>query len=190
MLQVHSRLASLPSLVRRISGHYVSVGYSLLRDGHFDHRSINKSWSIFQLDTSSLPPGSFICRSRVIRCFLSRDHESCFHKVVLFGERAAELRQRNILQLPDTLARNTETYADLLQSFGLSTVETETLRNNFLFAVVENFEQPIHFVAQIFVAQQFEWSLRLLVADQLAELRRIIVANRGVERSGSHSHTF
>src|SRR4051812_14875276 len=189
MLQVHSRLASLPSLVRRISGHYVSVGYSLLRDGHFDHRSINKR-SIFQLDTSSLPLGSFICRSRLIRCFLSRDQESCFHKVVLFGERAAELRQRNILHLPDTLARNTETYADLLQSFGLSTVETETFRNNFLFAVVENFEQPIHFVAQIFVAQQFERSLRLLVADQLAELRRIIVPNRGVERSGSDSHTF
>ena len=64
-----------------------------------------------------------------------------------------KLRQRNILQLPDTLPRNAEILTDILQSLWLSAAETETLRNNCLLPLIKEVEQVTHFVAQVLVAQ-------------------------------------
>ena len=50
-------------------------------------------------------------------------------------------------------------------------------------AIVEHVEQAADFVAQVLVAQQLERRLRFFVADDFAELGRIIVADRRVERS-------
>ena len=72
------------------------------------------------------------------------------------AESAAQLGQRNVLQLPNTLPRDAEIFTDVFQSFRLSTVETETLRDDFLLPIIEDFEEATHFVAQVLVPQQLE----------------------------------
>jgi len=47
---------------------------------------------------------------------------------------------RGVLQLPNTFPRQAEILADILQRLRLSTVETETLRDDFLLAAVEHFD--------------------------------------------------
>jgi len=43
---------------------------------------------------------------------------------------------------------------------------------------------------QILVAQQFKWSLRLVVTDDLGKLSRVIFRNRGIERSRANADTL
>ena len=87
------------------------------------------------------------------------------------AKRAAPLRQRNVLQLANTLPRNAEIFADVLQSLWCSPVEPETPGDDFLFPSVEHVEQPVHFMEQVFVAQQFERRLRLFVSYSFGKLR-------------------
>src|SRR5439155_20313632 len=121
--------------------------------------------------------------------FLSCDQDLCFQGILFLAERASQLRQRNVLKLTNSFPGNTEILTNILQSLWLSAVETETLRDDFLLPVVEHVEQPLHFVAQVLVAQQFKRSLRLLVADHLAEFGRIIIHHRGIKRSRTDTNT-
>src|SRR5216683_760708 len=103
--------------------------------------------------------------------FLSFHWLCCGQAILFLAEGAPQLGERNVLQLANTLARDAEIPTDVFQGLWLSTVETETLRDNFLLAFVEHIEHPVHFMEQVFVAQQFERSLRLLVVNYLAKLR-------------------
>src|SRR5260370_41487907 len=111
---------------------------------------------------------------------LNRDRLSRVEKVLSFAQGAAQLGQGNVLQLADALPCDAEIPAIVFQGLRLSTTETETLRNNFLLAVVEHCDQAVHFTAQIFIAQPFKRCLRV-VSYAFAKLSRIIIRNRGVE---------
>src|SRR5207253_3534622 len=90
-------------------------------------------------------------------------------------------RIRNVLQLANSLARHPEILAHVFQRLRLSTVETETLSDDFFLAFVEHFEKPVHLDRKSVVAQQFERCFRVLVADYFTELGRAIVPNCCVE---------
>src|SRR6266567_7848484 len=120
--------------------------------------------------------------------FLSCDQD--FRRIFFLAEGAAQLRQRNVLQLANSLARHPEILAYVFQRLRLSTVETETLSDDFFLAFVEHLKKPVHLMEQILVAQQFEWCFRVLVANHLAKLRRVIVPDCGVERSRADTETF
>ena len=100
--------------------------------------------------------------------FLTCDQD--FRRVFFLAEGTAQLRQRNVLQLANSLARHPEILAHVFQRLRLSTVETETLSDDFFLAFVEHLEKPVHLVEQILVAQQFERCFRVLVADYFTEL--------------------
>src|SRR4029077_1163238 len=78
----------------------------------------------------------------------------------------------------------------VFQSPWPSAVETETLRDNFCFSGIKHFEQSVHFAEQILVAQQFKWSLRLVITDDLGKLCRVIFRYRGIERSRTNADTL
>src|SRR6266567_5798856 len=104
--------------------------------------------------------------------FLSCDQD--FRRVFFLAEGTAQLRQRNVLQLANSLARHPEILAHIFQRLRLSTIEAETLCDDFPLAFIEHLEKPVHLMEQILVAQQFKRCFRVLVADNFAELCRII----------------
>src|SRR6185437_10652947 len=93
-----------------------------------------------------------------------------WHRPLFLAQGAAQLRKRDILQLPDPLAGHAEFLADFLQRLRLAAVEPESRKDDLPLAVVEHIEQPAHFIPQILVAEQLERRLRLFVAHDLAEL--------------------
>ena len=101
---------------------------------------------------------------------LGFDRQLDVDRLFFLAQSPAQLRERDILQLTNTFAGHTKFFANFLERFRLSTVESETLEDDFLLAVVEHVEQSADFVAQVFIAQQLEWRLRFLVADDLAKL--------------------
>ena len=113
----------------------------------------------------------------------SFDRQFDVDRALFLCERTAQFRERNVLQLANALARHAEFLADFLERLRLSAIETEAREDDLALAIVEHVEQPADFVAQVLVAQQLERRLRFLVADDLAELGRIVVADRRVERS-------
>src|SRR5437762_9733257 len=71
---------------------------------------------------------------------LTFNQEPCLDWSVFLAERAAQLRQRNVLQLANTLACDAEILTDVLERLRLSAVETETLKDDFLLPIVEHFD--------------------------------------------------
>src|ERR1700720_575177 len=120
---------------------------------------------------------------------LSCDWLRSVQSVLFLAQGAAQLGQRNVLQLANTLARDAEILTNVFQRLRFSTIEAETLRDNFLLATIEQRDQAIHFTTQVLVAQPFKGRLRFFVSDHLAKLRRIIVPNRRVQRSGADAET-
>jgi len=57
------------------------------------------------------------------------------------AERAAQFRQRDILQLTDSFARDTQPPSYFLKRFPLSAFESKTLGNDLLLSSVESFQQ-------------------------------------------------
>src|SRR6476469_1227982 len=68
---------------------------------------------------------------------------------LFFGQRATQLRQRNVLQLANTLARHPKFLPNFFERLGLAAIEAEARENNFAFAIVEHFEQTAYFVRRI-----------------------------------------
>src|SRR5262249_54785553 len=94
----------------------------------------------------------------------------------------AQLRQSNILQLADTLARYTKFLTNLFQGLRLSAVEPETLVDDLALPIVEYLKQVTDLIAQILVSEHLERRLRVLISDDLAKFGRIIVTDRCIER--------
>ncbi len=111
----------------------------------------------------------------------SFDGQFHIHRALFLRERTAQFGERNILQLPNALPGDTKFLTYLFERLGLSAVQTETLEDDLLFAIVQNVQQPADLVTEIFITQQLKRRLRLLVADDFAELGRIVVADRRVE---------
>src|SRR6266487_393983 len=114
---------------------------------------------------------------------LSLDRQFDIDRALFLAQSAAELRKCNVLQLPNALACNAEFLSHFLERFGLTAVQSEALKNDFLLAIIQHIKQSADFIAKIFVAEQLERRLSLLVPDDLAEFSRIIVADRCIERS-------
>src|SRR5438874_8719056 len=109
-------------------------------------------------------------RCRPCRVDLSLDRQFDIDRALFLAQSTAELRERDVLQLPNALACNPEFLSDLLERFGFTAVQSEALKNDFLLAVVQHIKQSANFVAEVFVAQQFERGLSFLVPHNLAEL--------------------
>ena len=92
-------------------------------------------------------------------------------RIFFLAQGAAQLRQRNVLQLTNSLARYPKILADVFQRLWFSTAETETLLDDSFLALIEDIEKSIYLTEQILVAQRFKRRFRVLVADHLAELR-------------------
>jgi hypothetical protein len=73
----------------------------------------------------------------LISLSLSLDWLPCVQRVLSLAQGAAQLCQRNVLQLANTFSRNAETFTDVFQRLWFSAVETETLRDDFLLPAVE-----------------------------------------------------
>src|SRR5205085_7194003 len=82
----------------------------------------------------------------------------------------------------DPLAGHAEFLPDFLECLRLAAVETKAREDDLPLAIVEHVEQPADFIAQVLVAEQLERRLRFFIADDLTELRRIVIADRRVER--------
>ena len=85
------------------------------------------------------------------------------------------------MQLPNALAGDTKFFTHFLEGLRFSAIQSETLEDDLLFAVIQDVQQAADFVSQIFVTQQLKRRLRLLVADDFAEFGRIVVADRRVQ---------
>ena len=100
----------------------------------------------------------------------SFDGQFHIHWALFLGERTAQFGERNILQLPNALPRDTKFLAYFLERLGLSAVQAEALEDDLLFAIVQNVQQPADLVTEVLITQQLKRRLRLLVADDFAEL--------------------
>src|SRR5262249_48733718 len=99
------------------------------------------------------------------RLQLGFDWQFDVDRALLFSQSAAKLRQCDILQLPNALPCNAEFLADFLERLRFAAIQSEPLENNFLLAIIQHVEQPADFIAQIFVPQQFEWRLSILITN-------------------------
>src|SRR5262245_1803277 len=82
---------------------------------------------------------------------LSFDRQFHIHRALFLRERTAQFRKRNILQLPNAFSRDTKFFTYFLESLRLSAVQTKTLEDDLLFALIQNVQQPADFVTQIFI---------------------------------------
>ena len=119
---------------------------------------------------------------------LSFDRQFDIDRALFLAERAAQFRQRDVLQLANALAGHAEFLADFLEGLRFAAVEAEAREDDLPLAIVEHVEQTADFVAKVLVAQQFERRLRFFVADDLAELGGIVVADRRIERRRTDRH--
>src|ERR1700730_12015260 len=112
---------------------------------------------------------------------LSFDRQFHVDRFFFLAQSPAQLRQRDVLQLPNTFASHAKFLPDFLERLWLSAIETEALENDFFFAIVQNIEQSADFVTQILITKELKRSLRFFVTDNFAELGRIIVTDWRVE---------
>src|SRR5206468_12156003 len=76
-------------------------------------------------------------RCRSCRVALSFDRQFDIDRALFLAQRAAELRERNVLQLPKALAGNTEFLSHFLERFGLAAAQPAALVIDFLPAIVQ-----------------------------------------------------
>src|SRR4029079_13523963 len=98
--------------------------------------------------------------------------------------RVAELAQRLDLDLADPLAGQAELLADFLERPGMPIVEAEAEAEDPLLATVERGEHVLDLLTAHAVRDHVERRDRVLVGDELAELRVALVADRRLERDG------
>ena len=83
---------------------------------------------------------------------LSFDRQFDVHRALFFAESAAQLRERNVLQLPDALTSDAEFFANFFESLWFSAVQPEALEDNFTFPVIQHFKKLANFITQVFVS--------------------------------------
>src|SRR5947209_1593838 len=86
-------------------------------------------------------------------------------RLLLFLQGAAQLHQRDVLQLPDAFTRDAEFLADFLERLRFAAIESEPREDDLLFAIVQDTEQFADFVAEILVAHPLDERQRFHVAD-------------------------
>ena len=123
---------------------------------------IQKGSDVFRLNMSHATHGEIVARIRRLahRCSAERngyksslDRQLDIHRALFLAESATKFRKRNVLQLPDTLPSHAEFLAHFLKCLRLATIQPEALKNDLLFAVIQNVQQSADFVAEIFIAQ-------------------------------------
>jgi hypothetical protein len=95
-------------------------------------------------------------------------------------QRATHFRQSDILELTDSLPRNSKLLTNFFEGLRSAALQCEPLEDYSPLSVVKNFQQVVHLVAQVFVAEQFERSMRILVFDSFTQFNRIIIVNWGI----------
>src|SRR5437762_11857482 len=76
-------------------------------------------------------------RCRSCRVALSFDRQFDIDRALFLAQRAAELRERDVLQLSNALPCHAEFLSHFLERFRFSAVQPEALENNFLLAIVQ-----------------------------------------------------
>src|ERR1700676_902849 len=92
-----------------------------------------------------------------------------YGRILPLGERPTQLRQGDILQLPDPLSGHSEFLSNFFESFRFAVVQPESLEDNRALAVVQHFQKLAKFVAHVLVSEQFERRLRIFITDDLAK---------------------
>src|SRR5258708_9263647 len=108
----------------------------------------------------------------------------------LLAQCPAQFRQRYILELADSLTRNPELLTHFFESLRFAAVQSEPLEDNLAFAVVQDLEQLTHLVAQVLVSEQLKRRLRIFIPNNLTKFRRVVIADRCVQRSGPNRDGF
>src|SRR5690242_1878992 len=93
-----------------------------------------------------------------------------------------QLAQRLRLDLADTLTRHAELLADLLQRMVGVHPDAEAHAQHALLARGERGEHPRRGLAQVRLDRRVDRQDRVLVLDEIAEMRILLVANRRLER--------
>src|SRR5262249_20329070 len=137
--------------------------------------------SPYQLLKKEGRPSGRPSRIRLIQN-LGQDFLRNVDRLLLLAQGPTQLGQRDILQLPDSLSRDTEFLADFFESFRFATVQPESLEDNLSLTVVQHLQKLADFVAQVLVSEQLKRRLRIFVTDDLAKFGRVIVANRRIKR--------
>src|SRR5579883_669922 len=96
--------------------------------------------------------------------------------------RMLQLAQRLRLDLADALARHRELLADLLQRVVGVHADAEAHAQHALLARGERGEHPRRGLAQVLLDRGVDRQNRVLVLDEIAEVRILLVADRGLER--------
>src|ERR1700722_7972735 len=93
-----------------------------------------------------------------------------YDRLLPLGERPAQLRQSDILQLPDPLSSHSEFLSDFLKGFRFAAVQPVSLEDNLALAVVQHLQKLAKFVEHVLISEQLERRLRILITDDLAKL--------------------
>src|SRR6202790_2526671 len=100
-----------------------------------------------------------------------------YGRLLPLGERPTQLRQGDILQLPDPLSGHSEFLSNFFESFRFAVVQPESHQDNRALAVVQHLQKLAKFVPHVLVSEQFERRLRIFITDQLAKFSCIIIAD-------------
>ena len=92
-----------------------------------------------------------------------------YDQLLPLGERPAQFRQGDILQLPDPLSGHSEFLSKFFESFRFAAVQSESLEDNLALAVVQHLQKLAKFVAHVLVSEQLEGRLRIFITDDLAK---------------------
>src|SRR5260370_25377962 len=90
-------------------------------------------------------------------------------RLLPLGERPTQLRQGDILQLPNPLSGHSEFLANFFENFRFAAVQPESHQDNLALAVVQHFQKLAKFVAHVLVSERLEGRLRIFITDDLAK---------------------
>src|SRR6516162_2053378 len=92
-----------------------------------------------------------------------------YDRLLPLGERVTELRQGDILQLPDPLSGHSKFLSNFFESFRFAAVQPVSLEDNLALAVVQLLQKLAKFVAHVLVSEQLERRQRFFITDDLAK---------------------
>src|SRR5260370_37800163 len=92
-----------------------------------------------------------------------------YDRLLPLGERPTQLRQGDILQLPDPLSGHSEFLSNFFESLRFAAVQPESHQDNLALAVVQHFQKLAKFVAHVLVSERLERRLRIFITDNLAK---------------------
>jgi len=92
-----------------------------------------------------------------------------YDRLLPLGERPAQFRQGDILQLPDPLSGHSELLSKFFESFRFAAVQPESLEDNLALAVVQHLQKLAKFVAHVLFSKQLERRPRIFITDDFAK---------------------